>query len=543
MLRFTVRPALPVKRRLPQRQTDESRRSFLRRSALALAGLAGGGSARVGWSSRGAILHIRNYVDVSSLDPLSTLSLGEGIINRAIHAGLLRFRPDGSWKPQLDAAARFEQLGATRYGFRLKPGQMFNNGFGEMTADDVKFSFERMVDPAMQSLNAPDMGPLDHVAVHDRYSGTIVLRSPYAAFIPVAASGPAGVLLSRRAVMSVGGRFTTQPPCCSGPYAFKSWQAQRKTVLERNPAWTGEPAAFAEIHVYAMNDDKAGELAFEAGQLDCCQISVESVDPFERDMPPESTLRVLPSGRNYWLGMNQENPALADIRIRRAIQHAVDVEAVLEAAWFGLARVSTGPIPEGMTGHRRTASIAPRGNPELAKRLLEEAGAGLPLRLTMDVSARARELTTAQVIQWSLKKVGIEAEIRAQDQSTFLTIGREDLGDGWRDVQLFLQDFVGMSDPYYSMTWFTTSQQGLWNWERFSNAEFDRLHDIALATTDESERGRAYERMQALMEDSGCYRFLTNGVMPQIFRNTIQPAFRPDGYAILRDFRPSTGVA
>lgn len=530
-----------MKRRLQQRLPDEARRAFLQASALAFLGIAGGGIARSARSAAGAALHIRNYVDVVSLDPLSTVSLGEGIINRAMHLSLLRFRSDGRWAPQLDAAAGFEQLDATHYGFRLKPGQMFNNGFGEMVADDVKFSFERMVDPAMNSLNAPDMGPLDRVAVHDRYSGTFVLRSPYAAFIPVAIAGPNGVILSRKAVTSVGGRFTTHPPCCSGPYAFKSWQAQRRTVLERNPAWTGEPAPFAEIHVYAMNDDKAGELAFEAGQLDCCQISVESVDPFARDMPPDSTLQLLPSGRNYWLGMNQENPALGDIRVRRAIQHAVDVEAVLEAAWFGLAQVSTGPIPDGMTGHRKSALILPRGNPNLAEVLLKEAGVRLPLRLTLDVSARARDLTTAQVIQWSLKKVGIEADIRAQDQSTFLTIGREDLGEGWRDVQLFLQDFVGMSDPYYSMTWFTTSQKGLWNWERFSDTDFDRLHDFALATTNEAERGRAYVRMQALMEESGCYRFLTNGVMPQIFRNTIQPAFRPDGYAILRDFRPSTG--
>jgi peptide/nickel transport system substrate-binding protein len=530
-----------VKRRLQQRTHGETRRAFLQRTALALASLAGGLPARAVGSAGGAVLHIRNYVDVSSLDPLSTLSYAEGLVNAAIQRNLLQFKADGSWEVQPDAAEHFDQLDATRYGFRLKPGQMFNGGFGEMTADDVKFSFERMVDPAMGSLNAPDMGPLDHVEVHDRYSGTFVLRSPFAAFVPVAVAGPNGVILSRKAVAAVGGRFTTRPPCSSGPYAFKSWQAQRKTVLERNPAWTGRPGAFAEIHVYAMTDDKAGELAFEAGQLDCSQISVESVEPFRSAMPTGSSLRVLPSGRNYWLGMNRENPALADIRVRQAIQWATDVDAVLEAAWFGLARVSTGPIPEGMTGHRAQAVIPARGDLGRARALLEEAGVALPLRLTLHVTARARDLTTAQVIQWSLKKAGIEVDIRAEDNSTFLTVGREDLGGRWRDLQLFLQDFVGLADPYYSMTWFTRSQKGLWNWERFSDAEFDRLHDYALETSDEAERGRAYERMQALMEESGCYRFLTNGVMPQIYRNSIRPAFRPDGYAILRAFRPDAG--
>lgn len=502
-------------------------------------GLAGGGIPGVGWTVHGDTLHIRNYQDVVSLDSVSSISAAEGIISSAINLNLLQFKSNGSWETQFDAAESFEQTDANHYEFRLKPGQMFSNGYGEMTADDVKFSFERMVDPAMNALNRPDMGPLSHVEVHDRFSGTFVLHTPYAAFIPVAVAGPSGAIFSRKAITDAGGRFTTDPPCGSGPYLFKSWQAQRKTVLERNPLWTGRKAAFEEIHVYAMPDAKAAEMAFEAGELDCARISVETVAPFKKDMPLDSSIRVLPSGRNYWLGMNQANPVLADIRIRRAIQYAVDVEAVVEAAWFGLAKVSTGPIPEGMIGHRARALIPPRGNLEKAKKLLAETGLTLPLRLRLDVNNAALELTAVQVMQWSLRKVGIEVEIYAQDNSTFLTIGREDLGDQWRDVQLFMQSFTGLADPYYSLTWFISDQLGLWNWERFSNEEFDRLNDLALATTDETQRNRMYHRMQDLMEESGCYRFVTNGVMPQIYRNTINPAFRADGYVMLRDIVPA----
>jgi len=522
----------------PQLQ-NRARRVFLQNSSLALMGLAGLGMPGAGWAVRGDVLHIRNYQDVSSLDPVSSISGAEAIIFGAIYQNLLQFKSDGSWDTQLDAAEWFEQRDPKHYDFRLKPGQMFSNGYGEMTADDVKFSFERMIDPAMQALNVPDMGPLSHVEVHDRYSGTFVLRSPYAAFRSVAVAGGSGVILSRQAVTSIGGRYTTNPPCGSGPYIFKSWQAQRKTILVRNSLWADGEAPFAEIHVYAMPDAKAAEMAYEAGQLDCARISIESVAPFKRDMPPDSSMLVLPSARNYWLGMNKEHPSLADIRIRRAIQYGIDVEAVVEAAWFGLAKVSTGPIPEGMTGHRPKALIPPRGNPVKARQLLAEAGVALPLRLRLDVNNAALELTAVQVMQWSLRKVGIEVEIYAQDSSTFLTIGREDLGDQWREVQLFMQSFTGMADPYYSLTWFTSRQVGLWNWERFRSPEFDQLNDRALATTDARQRSRMYQRMQDMMEESGCYRFVTNSVMPQIFRNTIKPAFRADGYAMLRDIKPA----
>jgi len=339
----------------------------------------------------------------------------------------------------------------------------------------------------------------------------------------------------------VGGRFSTQPPCCSGPYLFRNWQARRKTILEKNPLWKGPEAAFSEIHIYAMTDAKSAEMAFEAGQLDCAEISVESVDPLQRNMPPDSAIEIHPSGRNYWLGINQSNPALKDPRVRRAIQYAVDVEAVVEATWFGLADPALGAVPRGMIGCRERSLIPDKGDADKARSLLNEAGVDLPLRLRLDVNSDSLELTAVQVIQWSLKKVGIEVDIRTQENSAFLSIGQEEYGDQWQDIQLFFQSFLGGADPYYSLVWFISEQMGKWNWERFSNEEFDRLNDQALATIVEAERNRFYQRMQDIMEESGCYRFISNGVMPQIVRNTIQPAFTPDGYAILRGFRPASG--
>jgi peptide/nickel transport system substrate-binding protein len=515
-----------------------NRRDFLRYTSLASLAITGN-LPGVSWAVRGNELHIRNYLDILSLDPPNGFSMAEGIVEKAIYQCLLQFKADGSWDTELDAAEYFEAIDDTHYAFRLKKGQMFSNGFGEMTADDVKFSFERAIDPAMNALNAPDMGTLSHVEVHDRYSGTLVLHSPYAAMIPVAVASSTGSILSRKAVESVGGRFTTQPPACSGPYVFESWQAMRKTVLKRNPLWAGPEVAFEEIHVYAMTDNKAAETAFEAGQLDCALISVESTEPFQKNMPPNSHIEIYPSGRNYWLGINQFNPALRDIRVRQAIQWAIDVESVVEATWFGLAEPSTGPIPRGMLGHRERALIPPEGNADKARELLKQAGVELPLRLRLDLANDTLYLTQAQVIQWSLKKVGIEIDIRTQDASTFMTLGSEVAGDQWQDIQLFVQSFVGGADPYYSVTWFISKQMGHWNWERFANEEFDQLNDRALATNDVAERDQIYQRMQNLMEESGCYRFISNGVMPQIIRNTIKPTFSPDGYPMLRNFQLS----
>jgi len=512
-----------------------------------------GGFPSISWAVQGDQLHIRNYLDIASLDPPFSLSGADGFVQEAIFLNLLKFKTDGSWDTELDAAEYFEAVDDTHYAFRLKRGLMFSNGFGEMTADDVKFSFsngfgemtaddvkfsfERMIDPDLNSINAPDMGTLSHVEVHDRYSGTIVLHSPYAVFIPIAVASYG--IMSRKAVGSVGGRFSTEPPCCSGPYLFREWQAKRKTVLERNPLWKGPDAAFAEIHIYAITDAKAAEMAFEAGQLDCAEISVESVEPLQRDLPPDSSLQVLPSGRNFWVGMNQSNPALQDLKVRQAVQYAIDAEAIVEATWFGLAEPAMGPVPRGMLGCRERTLVPARGDAHKAKALLRESGVELPIRLRLDIASDTLYKTPAQVIQWSLKKVGIEVDIRTHDAGTFMTLGQEAAGDQWKDLQLFFTSFIGSSDPYYSLVWFISEQMGHWNWERFSNEEFDRLNGLAQATNDVAERDRMYQRMQDIMEESGCYRFISNGVMPQIVRNSIKPAFTPDGYGLLRGFRPA----
>ena len=516
-----------------------NRRDFIKQTTLASMGMMTAGLPARAWSVEGDVLHARSYADVTSLDPARMLSGAEGLIGNAMFLNLVKFRPGDSWEWDLDAAEYFEQLDETHYAFRLRPGIQFTNGFGEMTAEDIKYSLERIVDPAMKSPNAGDMGSLSHVEITGRYSGVLVLRSPYSAFVTIGLGASTGCIQSKKALESVGGEFAIEPPTCSGPYRFVSWQAQRKTILERNPEWSGPPAAFREIHFHPLSDVKAAELAYEAGELEFTQTSIESVDIFRRAMPPSSRLDVISSLRYYWVGMNLEHPKLTDIRVRQAVQYGIDVEAVIEAAWFGLSTPATGIIAPGLIGHREKANVPLAGDREKARRLLAEAGVELPLKLTLSLPAQALELTAGQVIQWSLAKIGIELELDPQDNATLITMGMESAGDRWKDLQLHLQSFFMLGDPYYATEWFTGKQVGVWNWERFRSEEFDQLHHHAMGLTDVVERDRIYQHMQDLMEQSGCYRFLTHSVESMLSRTWLQPAYRADGYPIYPEFKLS----
>lgn len=514
-----------------------SRRDFLRTAALAGVAAATGSMPGLSWAVDGDILRIRNYQDLAFLDPALTLSGAEGLIGNVIFSGLVRFTPGTGWGWRLDAAEYFEQVDPTHYAFRLRPGQLFNNDFGEITSEDVKYSLERLIRPDKNYPNAGDVGTLSHVEPIDRYSGVIVMKSPFAAFTLIGLCQATGSIQCKNALEAVGGEFSLEPPACSGPYQFKSWESKRKTVLDHNPGWTGAPQHFREIHVYAMTDEKPAELAYEAGELDCTQIAVESVEVFEKTPIADTQLEVLPALRYYWIGMNMEHPRLADIRVRRAVQWGIDVEAVLKAAWFGLAEPATGIIAPGLVGHREAADVPVRGDPEVARALLDEAGVQTPYRLTLACATDALEVTAGLVVQWCLKRIGIEVELKPQDNATLITMGMESAGERWKDVQLHLQSFFMLGDPYYATQWFIDEQVGVWNWERWRSKEFDRLHREALALTNGAERDPIYQRMQKLMEASGCYRFLTHGLEPTLIRDHIQPAFRGDGYAIIRDFK------
>src|SRR5690606_3893387 len=106
----------------------------------------------------------------------------------------------------------------------------------------------------------------------------------------------------------------------------------------------------------------------------------------------------MPSLAYVWIGMNMENPALTDIRVRKAVQRAIDVEGAIEAAYFGVAERSTGIIADTLIGHRDVEPM--KRDVEEAKRLLEEAGVS-DLTLTLDVGLETENLTMGQVVQAS----------------------------------------------------------------------------------------------------------------------------------------------
>ena len=515
-----------------------TRRSFIGGTA-ALGAAAAAGSVPA-WSQDTSVLRIRRNTAVANFDP-GYAAFDDGDNMDSLFPGLVQikptYEPGHDWKWELDIAASVEQVDKTHIKFTLKPGFMWTNGYGEITAEDVKYSFERIADPANEMPYQSDWGALARVEVIDKYNGVIVQKEPvFGLWTMVLPFGRANIVC-KAATEAVGGTFTTDPPATGGPYAIKEWIPKQKLVLARNPGWNGPRPEFAEVELIQIDDDKTAELAFEAGEIDFTKIALSSVPRYQQNPPEGAIVDPRPVVGFEWIGMNVDHPPFDDIRVRRAVQLSVDVETVLESVYYGMALRGTGVIPPGILGNRGY-NLYPDRDVAEAKRLLAEAGFPNGLKTTLTCINDTDKLTMAQVIQSNLAEAGIDAEINALESGSFWSVGMEDEGDAWKDVAIILNGWSFAPEAYEALRWHESNQVGVWNWERFSDEEYDRLSNDSRSEFDNEKRRQIFVRMQDIMEESGAYLFLTSGVWVNLYRNTIRPATTPDGRGpILHEFK------
>ncbi len=518
-------------------QNTFKRREFLKTTGAVGVAAAAMPMSQIVYAQDKKILKVRAYSDMRSLDPAHSVGVVDEEIHSSIYSKLIQYKPGREWGWVLDAAEEISQVDDNRIKFRLKQGIMFTNGYGEMTAEDVKFSFERILDPAIESTNTPDWGSLKEVVVDSKYEGTVVFNDPYPPAWTIAMPYIVGNIVCKKAWEEAGGKVDTTTPCASGPYMHKEWQPKQKTILERNPQWHGGTADFDEIHIFPIDDENTAQIAFEAGDIDYTRVSLSSVGSLKSSPPENSTVEEYPSLYYVWIGMNVENETMADENLRKAVQHCIDVPSILEASYFGAAEAATGIIAPGLLGHRANAMVQPAADIAKAKELLAASGFGDGVNVTLDVLNKAANVTTAQVVQATCAQAGINVEVNLHESGAFWSLGDQSAGERYKEIQLILNRYSMGPDPSYATAWFVTSQKGIWNWERFSNEEFDSLEAMAKAETDTAKRNEMYQRLQDLMEESGAYRFITHEATPVVFRNTIKPAFRPDGLPLLRFFK------
>jgi peptide/nickel transport system substrate-binding protein len=511
-------------------QAKLSRRHFLGTvSGLATAAIVGRYS-RTARAQGERVLNARMRRDITILDPGYMVGGSEIDVQNAVMPRLVEYSYEGGrlgWKPT-PHVSHIAQRDATHIDFTLNPGFRWTNGFGEVTAEDVKYSYERMLVSDWKG----DWEALDQVEVKDKYSGTLVLKRPFVPLWLATMAGSTGFIVCQKATESVGGKYTIEIPASCGPYLYE-WTPKQRVVLTPNPEWTGPKPDFDRVNYINVEEPKAAELAYEAGEVDITEITPTTLARYKKSLPPNSKIRVAGALQYTWLGMNTEHPKLQDIRVRKAIQHAVDVESILQGAYSGTSERAYGIVPPGFLGKRNTSKID--YDPARSKALLEEAGvSGLQLNLrTLNQQDR---MLAAQIIQANLGAVGVTVKVTPLDSGPFWSMGQESKGDMWKDLEIWIMRFGSGPDPFEPFQWFVKDQVGVWNWERWSDPEFDDLYQKGLVESDSEKRHNIYIRMQEIMEDTGAYAWITHEPETFVHRDTIEPEISPDGQMNFRNF-------
>lgn len=500
--------------------------TMTRRSLLATASMAALATAfpDAAWAQAKATLTVRVDRDADVLDPAFRSGVNEGNIIRTVFQRLVTISP-GSGEIVLDAAAEIKQISPTVVEFKLKPGQMFTDGFGEMTTEDVKFSFERFAVAPVDGKESPYKGDwtgLKSVEIVDKYAGRIVLEKPRASLFAVALADVSGCIVCKKAVLQRGVEHNLKP-VGSGPMMVASVERQRQAVLKRNPAYSGPRSGFEEIVVRFVQDPKTTELALRSGEIDFASLPPSQSEALAK----VSGLKVehQPGIANVWMGINVEKPPFTDIRVRRAVRMALDVDQMLLAGYDGKAERANCLVMPQVLGHWKDAP-SPKRDVAGAKKLLAEAGMPNGFKTRITVLNQPVYQTMALVAQALLKDVGITVEIEGLDGGAFFASGK---GEGGKNLDMFIIRFNGKLDPNFLAQWFVSSQVGVWNWQRWANPEYDALFDQAAVELDTTKRGALMVQAQKLMEDSAAFIWLTYDVSYFISRNWLKPALLPSG--------------
>jgi peptide/nickel transport system substrate-binding protein len=478
---------------------------------------------------------LRTSKEMQNIDPPFRAGVADGNVIHSVFQTLITYER-GSFKHVLDAASRVDQVSPTEIGFTLKPGQMFSDGYGEMTTDDVKFSFERYLRPDADgkiSSYKDDWTNLVEVKVHDKYSGSLIFSKPSPAVWDVALVGSSGAIQSRKAVAALGAKYS-QTPVGSGPYKVASFEPQRGLTLVTHTDYAGEKPAFETCELRYIANAKTAELALRAKEIDFTELSVAAAN----DMAglPDLTITKQPSLRFIWMGMNMQRGSLANLAVRQAIRAAIDVDQMILAGYQGDAPRLNAMIPPGILGHWADAPVYSR-DVDKAKTLLAQSGVALPLTLKLTILNEPSFQNMALVAQALLQEVGINVEIDQRETGTYWSSGKGTSGEA---LELFLLRFNAVVDPNFNTRWFLPDQIGDWNWQRFNDAQYVKLQEESSVNTDPASRGAQIIEMQKLMDASASMIWLTNDVFAFGVRKGLSPAVLPNGNDWqLRYFRPA----
>ncbi len=349
-------------------------------------------------------LNIGVQLEPPNLDPTSGAAAAiDEIVYANVFEGLTRINEDGSVSPLLAESWTVSGDGRV-YDFKLREGVTFHDGT-PFDANDVVFTLNRARAPASTNAQRPIFEMIDTVRATGPYAVRVTLKEPLGAFTTYLGWGDAVIVAEESAATNAN------HPVGTGPFKFVRWRKGASATLVRNENYWGEPPALDQVNFIFIPDPTAAFAALMAGDVDGFPNypAAENLGLIERD---DRFKIVTGTGEGEMiLAINNGEPPFNDIRVRRALNHAIDKDAVIKAGLFGFGTPIGSHFPPHHPSYENLAGLYPY-NPAEARRLLAQAGYPDGVRTTLTLPPPAYARRGGEVIAAQLEAVGIEVEIR-----------------------------------------------------------------------------------------------------------------------------------
>ncbi|MGM0414666.1 MAG: glutathione ABC transporter substrate-binding protein [Bacillota bacterium] len=418
-----------------------------------------------------------------------------------MHDNLIQLNEDMEIVPGL--AKDWEQIDDLTWEFELREEVLFHNG-QEFTADDVKFSLERLTDPDVSAPGAFIVNFIDSVEVIDQYTVQITTEEPFAPILNHLAH-PVAVILNQEAVEEAGDDYGTLEVVGTGPFQFVEWSTGDYILLERFPDYYGENAGVETLRIKPIVEDTVRSIELETGGVD---IAYSIAPPDEERLKEMESITLNPyeSLSSLYVGINAEKEPLNNIKVRQALNYAVNTEDILEFIYGGQGVKATGPLSPNIFAHNPDL-YQYDFNPDKARELLEEAGYGdgFDLRLLTTDDPLFRQ--SSEIVQDNLSQIGIDVEVETITLGDFL----ETTAQGEHDLFVLTWGTITGDADYGLYPLFHSSQFGSpGNRTFYANDRVDELLEEGRTVADQSRRKEVYFEAQEIIVEEAPWVFILN---------------------------------
>lgn len=431
--------------------------------------------------------------DAETLDHIKTAWYSDALIY--MFDRLVTRDYDFNYEPGLAKSWDTSADGLT-WTFHLQEGVKFHNG-EPLTATDVKWTFDTIMNPDTASPFAGDLGAIAEINVKDELTVDFVLKYPFPNLLFNLSNTAAGITW-QGIYDEYGDDYGAKHVVGTGPFMFDEWVRGDKIVLVKNPdynwgpAWMSNqgPALIDKVILRTIPEETSRLMELDTGGIHILRNITPSIYEQVKDKSDIEVVRGAATRLGY-LAYATDKAPFTDVRIRQAINHAVDRDSIVEFVFRGLAEAAYGYLPPALTSEYYADSKKDgyEYDVDKAKELLADAGFadGLKLELAADNSTESTRL--AEVLQAQLGEVGIEVEIRLFDSASYA----DHLKEGKQELFIRLYSWPNAD----ILDWFLLSTQAPWpNHSRWQDAKTDELITRAAQLPTWDERAQGYQDVQ-----------------------------------------------